>query len=327
MRFFNQYRWEFSLAVLFVMMLVIMSILSPSFGSFSTILSVSTVFLPIAIMALGVTGVIITGGIDLSIGAVGSLAAVLFSLTWQYTHLLILSILVGFVTGIICGLLNGLIVTSTPIQPLIATLSTMFIFQSLAIVIIGQRNVSSFPNAFVSLGMDGLGNIPYQLIIFVLVAIVLGLLLSRTKFGHEVRLIGNNEGVALYSGIKVRFTKSMTYLISSVIAALAGMLMVAYFSSVKGDIANANLMPAIASVVLGGIDIFGGSGTMVGVVLGSLFMGYLGQGLDFLNVSQSIQPIVSGIILLIAVSLRQARGFSLRKRLSRARIKEVVHDA
>lgn len=298
-------RWELSLSVLFILMIIFFSIVTSSFNSLSTLLNVATAFIPIAIMSLGVTGVIITGGIDLSIGGIGSLTAVVFSVIWLNMHQFWIALIVALIVSVASGYINGLIVTKTAVQPLIATLSTMFIYQSLAIVVLGQQSVSSFPNWFLNIGTGDVFNIPEQLLVFIVLAIIIGVVWGMTSYGHYVTLLGNNERVAMYSGIHVNQVKRMTYTISGLFGGISGIIMVAYFSSVMGDLANANLLPAIAGCVLGGINIFGGSGTIFGVVIGSLFLGYLGQGLNFLNVSQSEQSVVTGLILILAVILRQ----------------------
>lgn len=309
----SKYKWEISLLVMFVLMMTVFVRMSSAFDSFTTILNVAPAFLPIAIMSLGTTGVILSGGIDLSIGGIGSLTAVTFSVVWLHERNLWIAILVGLLLSAACGYLNGLIVTRTRVQPLIATLATMFIFQSLAIVVLGQQSVSTFPNWFLNLGNGNVSVIPEQFILFLALALIVGFMWSRTSYGHHVRLLGNNEKVAQYSGVQVERVKRITYLLSGLFAGISGIVMVAYFSSVMGDLANANLLVAVAGCVLGGINIFGGSGGIIGVVLGSLFLGYLGQGLNFMNVSQSEQSVVTGLILIIAVSLQRLGSGGRRK--------------
>src|ERR671912_198627 len=268
------------LAVLIVLM-VVMSLLSPLFLTVGNLLNTSRFFVEVGLMALGMTLIIITGGIDLSVGSNLALVSV-------------------------AGLFNGLFITLLDLHPLVVTLGTFALFQGLAYGLSEAEAISDFPDWFAYFGQAYFLNVvPGQLFIFIVAVVVVWLILSRTRFGRYVYAIGNNEEAAHFSGVPVRRVKLALY---SGIGLLVGMAAVIYTSRVytaRGDSGLGLELDVISAVVLGGASIYGGSGTIGGTVLGVLIIATLRNGLTLAGVPSTWVVFVLGILLLVAVFLNE----------------------
>jgi ribose/xylose/arabinose/galactoside ABC-type transport system permease subunit len=295
--------WEISLIVILLVELVFFSLAASGFwGGGSGLLGLTENFVPTGLVAIGGAIVILTGGIDLSVGSIASLCAVVMAVTWQANVNIWLAVVLALVVGLGLGLLNGILTVHLRIPPLIATLATSFIFSSLATVLAGDTPPYGFPNAFNMLGTGTIGNlIPIQLVIFAGVAIVFSIVMMRTKFGRSIVMIGYNRPAARYSGIKVTRTLLLGYIVSGGLAGLAGVLLGAFYSAVRPDIGDDLLLPAITMAVLGGIDIFGGEGNVIGVIIAVFILGFMTQGLLIMGVSTLIATMITGVILLAAI--------------------------
>ncbi len=298
----------------------------PGFGDF---LALSENFLPFGLVALGLTTVILTGGIDLSVGATASLSAIVMAELWSGLHLSIwLAGLAGIACGALLGLVNGLIITRLRTEPLIATLATSFIYGSVATALAGDTPPSGFPDAFDRLGTGAIGGIvPFQIVLFGALAVLFSLLVSRTAFGRKVVMIGYNPDAALYSGVRVARVIVATYVISGAMAALAGIVLAAYYSAVRPDMGDLLLLSTITTVVLGGVSIFGGEGSIAGVVIAVLLLGLLRQGMLIAGFSDMITTMLTGAILLGAIAVRNllaGRGTGLAMLLARLRGRTAV---
>ncbi len=320
--------WFLITLIVFVLEMIAFSVAAPGFLNFTNWLSMTENFLFMGIMAMSQTFVIMAGGIDLSVGSMMSLTGVMMGVFWQHgINIWIASILAVLVGGV-AGWINGQLVIRTGIQPLIVTLSTLFIYGSLATVIGNQGSIYGFPQPFLSVGTGDIFTIiPIQLLIFIVVALIFWFLLQKTKYGRMVVFIGNNENVALYSGVSVKKIKLWTYVASGLTSGLASVLLGSYFASVRGDMGQDMELSVITICLVGGVSIFGGVGSISGVVLGTFILGMLAQGLNSLNVPSSEQSIVTGIILILAVGMQQFNAILSRNRRGKESNKEVVSES
>jgi rhamnose transport system permease protein len=292
------------LGVLIVLMIV-MSLLSPLFLTLGNLLNTSRFFVEVGLMALGMTLIIITGGIDLSVGSNLALVSVAVGFSYAAGLPLPLAIVFGLVVGLAAGLFNGLFITLLDLHPLVVTLGTFALFQGLAYGLSKAEAVSDFPGWFAYFGQAYFGPVPGQLFIFIVAVVVVWLILARTRFGRYVYAIGNNEEAAHFSGVPVRRVKLALY---SGIGLLVGMAAVIYTSRVytaRGDSGLGLELDVISAVVLGGASIYGGSGTIGGTVLGVLIIATLRNGLVLAGVPSTWQVFVLGVLLLVAVFLNE----------------------
>ncbi|WP_349903409.1 ABC transporter permease [Parafrigoribacterium humi] len=222
------------------------------FGGGAGMLSQIESFIPTGILAMGSALVILTGNIDLSVGAMASLASVVVGAALVAHVNIYLAILLAIAITTVIGLINGLIVTLLGIDSLLVTLATQFIASSLAVSLAGDSPPSGFPDAFITLGEGTLGPIPVILAIFVVVSLGVALLFGRTRFGRRVALVGYNPSAAKYTGIPVTRTVIGVFTLSGVIAGVAGVVLAAYFNAGRSDSGLSLLLPAITCVVLGG---------------------------------------------------------------------------
>ncbi|HZG79651.1 MAG TPA: ABC transporter permease [Brevibacillus sp.] len=321
--------WTLMALSVFLLEMIFFSIFTPHFLSFDNMSTMLTNFLVIGIMAVSMTFVIISGGIDLSVGSIMSLCGVIMGLIWQAGVNIWLAGLLAIAVGGMAGFINGLLIVRTGIQPLIATLATLFIYSSLALVIGGENSISGFPEEFLVLGVGRLfGIIPLQLLIFAVIALFFGFLLQKTVYGHLITFIGNNEASAFYSGVPVNAIKIWTYICSGLTAGLSAVILGSYFASVRGDMGYQYEFLVITACLVGGVNVFGGAGTISGVVIGTFILGMLGQGLNMLNISSVEQKIITGVILLLAVAIQQIDVYISRQRRTASPIgKEVKSES
>ncbi len=292
------------LGVLIVLM-VVMSLLSPLFFTVGNLLNTSRFFVEVGLMALGMTLIIITGGIDLSVGSNLALVSVAVGFSYAAGLPLPLAIVFGLVVGLAAGLFNGLFITLLDLHPLVVTLGTFALFQGLAYGLTNAEAVSDFPGWFAYFGQAYFGPVPLQLFIFILAVAVVWLILSRTSFGRYVYAIGNNEEAARFSGVPVRKVKLALYTGIGLLVAMASVIYTSRVYTARGDSGLGLELDVISAVVLGGASIYGGSGTIGGTVLGVLIIATLRNGLVLAGVPSTWQVFVLGVLLLVAVFLNE----------------------
>ena len=318
------------LALLVVLLAGLIAGVDGFYPGISGFLALTESFLPFGLVALGLSTVILTGGIDLSVGATAGLAAVVMAELWSGLHVSIwLASAIGILAGAGLGAINGLIITQLKVEPLIATLATSFIYGSLATALAGDNPPSGFPGGFNALGTGALaGVMPFQILLFAALAVVFALLLSRSAFGRKVVMVGYNSDAAAYSGVRVARVLMGAYSISGAMAALAGIVLAAYYSAVRADMGSVLLLTTITMVVLGGVSIFGGEGSIAGVVVAVLVLGFVRQGMLIAGFSDMLTTMLTGAILLGAIALKntlagRGTGFAImvtRLRAARARV-------
>lgn len=313
---------KYGIVMIFLGLFILMSILSPAFLQTRNLLNVVRQISVIGLVAMGVTMVIITTGIDLSSGSVIALSAVVAASLAQrsdwaaakYPHLtglpVFIPIIAGLAVGIIAGCINGTIIAKTRIPPFIATLGMMTVARGFALLYSDGRPISSLTNSYNFIGQGEVLGIPFPIIILTVMAIITHTLLNNTKFGRYVYAIGGNEQAALVSGLNVGKYKMMIYTYAGFLSGMAGIVLSARISSGQPGLGLGYELDAIASAVIGGTSLSGGIGTIPGTIVGALIIGVLNNGLDLLNVSAYWQQIVKGAIIVGAVVLdeRKNRG-------------------
>ena len=296
------------LMVLIVVVAAVMSFLSPFFLRINTLLGMTRFGAMLALVAFAETLIIIAGGggIDLSVGSMISLSAVVFGITTEATGSIVAGAVVGIAAGAAMGAFNGCNIVLLRMPPLIATLGSMYAFGAIALVATGGVPISGFPEWFGFLGYRTVLGVPAQILLVVAPAfVILWFILNRTVFGRNVYLVGVNETSARFAGIDVGSTRFVLYVVSGVLSALAGLVASAWLMTARPDIGRDIELQAITVAVLGGADIFGGRGSLAGTVLAVLIVTMVATGLQLANINTVWQLGAVGVILLASVSLNQ----------------------
>lgn len=296
-------RWETLLGLAVIALIWIGASVSPVFLSARNFSNLMAAVIEVAIMALPMTLIVITGEIDLSVESMAGLAVAVLGFLWAAGVPLESAIPVVLVVGALGGLLNGLLVTRVGLPSLVVTLGTLALFRGLALVVLGPKGVSQFPETFTTFGFGTIPGtpFPYPLLVFLALAVVLGVALHGTWIGRQIYAVGKNAGTARYSGVEVDRIKLLLFVLSGVVSALAGVILAARFASARADIGQGLTLTVVTVVLLGGVNIFGGRGTIVGVALAALTLAILGNVLRLTNISSEIQSIAVGLLLIISV--------------------------
>ena len=305
-------RHESILAVLLVLALAVLAMQSDRFFTVDNLLNQGRLMAEVGLVALAMTFVIVSAGIDLSVGSILGLVAILLGVFWQKLGLpLPVAMGLGVVVGGIAGLVNGIIITRFRVPPLIATLATLALYRGLAEGISQARSVRNYPEWFFFTGQGEWLGVPVQLWILLVGIIVAGIVLDRTTFGRTLYAIGNNETAARFSGLPVDRVKLVVYTLSGLAAGLSAWVLVSRVTTTRSDMGSGYELDVIAAVVLGGTSIFGGVGTIWGTVIGLVMIQLLKNGLALTGVKGDATIIVIGAVLiastLIASSLHGRR--------------------
>ena len=290
--------------------ILVFGFFNSSFLNIKNILYSTTDFAHISLVALPLTMVIITGGIDISIASIMGLTSIVIGSTWSLGAPIEVAVFLGLISGIAAGTFNGFLVANTDIQPLVITLGTMFLYSGIATGIAGSlgasgyNGIGDFPEGFLSFAYGSVGFIPSSMIYIILFALFLGFILHRHRLGRSIYLIGVNVNAALYNGIRVKRVIVITYMLTGLGSGIAGILLTSYFTSARSDLGSEALLPALTAVVLGGTNILGGSGTIVGTFIAAIFLGILKQGLMALGVTNNVSRVVIGLVLIVAVAAK-----------------------
>lgn len=284
-------------------LVVIMSLLSPAFLTVTNAFNVLQQISVLAILALGGTAVIITAGIDLSVGSVMALGGVAMAWAAGIVGLpMAVAIVVGVAAGAGIGLLNGVLITAGRLPPFIATLATLSIARGLSLVISDGRPISGFPEWFRSIATYDVGGVVPLSVLLVVALYVAGWFhLNRRSGGRELYAIGGSEEVARLSGIRIHRAKLKVYSVAGLLAGLGGVLLAARLNSAQPNAGVGLELDVIAAVVIGGASLSGGAGSVVGTFVGALIIGVLRNGLNLLNVSSFWQQVVIGAVIAAAV--------------------------
>jgi len=294
------------LLLVFILIMVCLNGLVERTINLSGLLDMSRHFIEVWLLAIPMTLIIISGGIDLSVGSMVGLCVIVLAIGWAKLKLNIwLSALVTLLVGMLAGALNGAVIAYISVPPLIVTLATMAVYRGLAYGISQAKPFSGFPDAFLVLGQHYIFGIPVQLLIFAFLASLTSFVASKTVFGRYVYAIGQNETAALFTGIPVRALKLSLYAYSGVCAALSALILVSRTSTARADAGIGYELDAIAAVLLGGASISGGEGSILGTSLGLLLIALVRRILTLQLVRTEGQTMVIGALLIVSVAIDQ----------------------
>jgi ribose/xylose/arabinose/galactoside ABC-type transport system permease subunit len=297
----------------------LLTVLTPHFLTVSNLLNVTEQTTINAVIAVGMTFVILSAGIDLSVGSIVALTGVVLGSALHSGVPVPAAILLSLTTGAVCGLLNGLLITRGGLPPFIATLGMMSIARGVALLFTDGRPISGFSAGFREISTGRPLMIPAPVLVMIVVYVTAHFVLTRTTFGRYVYAIGGNEEATRLSGVRVGFHKTMVYAVSGVTSAVAAVTLTARLNSAQPIAGMMYELDAIAATVIGGTSLLGGSGTLVGTVIGALIMGVLRNGLNLLGISSFLQQVVIGGVIIAAVlvdSLLNARSQRRRARIT-----------
>jgi rhamnose transport system permease protein len=297
---------EFVLLVITVVGILFLSTQTNKFLTPQNILNQGRLATEVALVALPMTFIIITGGIDLSVGSIMGLCAIVLGYSWKNLGLpLEAAIVIAPLVGMLCGFINGLFIVRLGLPPLIMTLATFAFYRGLAEGISQARSVRGYPDWFFELGQKNFLNyeygIPNQLIIVVIATVIAAIILSRTIFGRGLYAIGNNEVGARFSGLPVDLYKLIIYTFSGFMSGLAAYIYVSRVSTTRSDMGTGLELDVIAAVVIGGTSIFGGSGSIIGTAIGLILIQLLKNGLALSGVKGDATIVVVGLVLIFAI--------------------------
>ena len=303
-------RWppQLGLAIALAALMVALALARPNFLTVGNLINLVRQISINGILAVGVTYVLLTGGVDLSLGSVVALTGVIaatFAHPGQYA--LAVPVLIGIAAGAACGAANGLVVTRGGLAPFVVTLGMMTSARGLALLLSGGRPVSNLTTAFTRIGSGDFAGIPAPTWILLAVALGSHVFLNNMRMGRYVYAVGGNENAARASGVKVRRVKMFAYTICGAMAGLAGVVLAARITTGQPNAGIGYELDAIAAVVIGGTSLTGGTGSISGTVLGALLIGIINNGLDLLNVSSYYQQVIKGLIIVGAVWLDRSR--------------------
>jgi len=284
-----------------------LSIASPHFLTATNLSSVVRQTAVINIMALGMTMIIIAGGIDLSVGAILAMAGLLGSMAMEKGAPILAGVFAGVFVGLTCGLINGVLTTRLKINPFIVTLGTLGIFRGSALIISNGLPVHDLPKGFSYLGEGSVLGVPTVLWILLACAVAVHLLLEHTRLGRYAFAIGSNADAAYYAGIPVASHTTVVYGLGGMLTGLSGMIEASRLMTGQPTAGQGYELQAIAAVVIGGGSLRGGEGSVVGTLIGAFIMGLLSNGSDLLGISPYLQQAIIGAVIILAVFLDELR--------------------
>ncbi|MBA2795467.1 ABC transporter permease subunit [Streptococcus porcinus] len=297
---------ELTTLVALVGLMVVITMINPNFLTTNNLLNLLLQVTANGFIAFGMTFVILTGGIDLSVGSILALSSALTAGMIAKGIPVGIAVLMALVLGGIFGMLNGLFISHGKLAPFIVTLATMTIFRGATLVYTNGNPITgglSDSFLFQFIGQGYLFGIPFPVVLMFLIFLILYVLLHKTAFGKSVYALGGNEKAAYISGVKLSKVKIVIYTISGMMAAMSGLIITSRLSSAQPTAGTSYEMDAIAAVVLGGTSLSGGKGRIIGTLIGALIIGVLNNGLNIIGVSAFWQQVVKGVVILIAVLL------------------------
>ena len=286
-----------------VILCIVLSLMSPVFLTSDNAVNVVTQATVNAVVALGMTVVIITGGIDLSVGSVLAVAGIVMAMMLKAGQPTALAMLVCLAVGAFCGLLNGIMITLGKLPPFIATLGMMSMARGIALVISNGRAISSFGRGLRFIGIGDVGGVPVQIIIMVVLYIIMFYVLRYREFGRYIYAIGGNEETTRLSGVNVRLYKTLAYVLCGLITGCGAIILTAKLNSAQPIAGTGYELDAVAAAVIGGTSLSGGVGRVQGTIVGAIIMSVLRNGLNLLNVSSYWQQFIIGLVIVGAVLL------------------------
>jgi ribose transport system permease protein len=298
---------SYGIVIAFVIICAAMTALSPVFLTVTNVLNVirqSSIF---GIMAIGMTFVILTGGIDLSVGSILAVAGAIAAGFLKGGAGIFPIVMLALIIGVGCGLANGLIITVGRIAPFVVTLGMMSIARSVTLIYTKGYPISGFTGDFRFIGGGDILSMPFPIIVFLLTVIVAWIILSQTRLGRYTYAIGGNEETVKLSGINADFYKTIAYVISGITAAMSALILTSRLNSAQPVAGQGYELDVIAAVVIGGTSLSGGRGGVWGTLIGALLIGVINNGMNLLGISPYFQLLVKGLIIIGAVLLDRLR--------------------
>ena len=298
---------SYGILIAFIVICIIMTILSPVFLTVTNVLNVIRQSSIYGIMAIGMTFVILTGGIDLSVGSIlaisGAIAAGSLKGGIGFLPVLLLTLAIG----VGCGLANGVLITMGRITPFVVTLGMMSIARGLTLIYTKGYPISGFSGPFRFIGGGDIFGIPFPIVVFIITVVVAWLILTQTRLGRYTYAIGGNEETVKLSGINANFFKTIVYMISGLAAAVSALILTSRINSAEPVSGTGYELDVIAAVVIGGTSLMGGRGSVWGTLVGALMIGVINNGMNLLGISAYFQLVVKGVIIIGAVLLDRLR--------------------
>ncbi|WP_312816613.1 autoinducer 2 ABC transporter permease LsrD [Atlantibacter subterraneus] len=313
--------WELALLALLVLEILLFGALNPRMLDVNMLLFSTSDFICIGIVALPLTLVIISGGIDISLGSTIGLCAIALGVLMQSGVPMGVAIVLTLALGLACGFLNAALIHYTGISPLVITLGTLYLYGGGALLLSGMagatgyEGIGGFPDSFTAFANATLLGLPVPLVMFFVITLFFWMLAHRARFGRHLFLLGQNARAARYAALPVNGMLYGVYGLVGLASAIAAVILVSYFGSARSDLGRDLLMPALTAAVLGGANIYGGSGSVVGTALAALLVGYLQQGLQMVGIPNQVSSALSGALLIVVVI---GRSVSLHRETLRA---------
>ncbi|MDQ2633153.1 MAG: autoinducer 2 import system permease LsrD [Pseudomonadota bacterium] len=315
--------WEFMLAVVLVLELLVLGLINPAFLNIENLLFSTSDFVHVIIAAIGLTLIIMTGGIDISGVSIMGLTSIVLGLAFIAGVPIGFAVVIALAAGTAAGALNGAVVATTDVNPLIVTLATLFLYAGIAtglptlLDMLGfeaygaggfeayqYEGITGLPGAFTWIGSGRIGWVPMPLVIALLLAAVAAWLMLFTRFGRYLKLIGVSPAVSHFTGVPIKRTLVSVYAMNGLAVAIAGLVLTAYLGSARSDLGSEALLGIITAVVLGGSSIYGGQGSVLGTLLAGFVLGFMRQGLLALGITSDVVPVIIGVLLVGSVALR-----------------------
>ena len=322
---------QYRLLGLLIILMLVMGVLAP--GKFLTVRNFKNMGFQMAefgILAIGMSVVIMTGGINLSIVNSAMLASIVSAMAMRALYnggegmadvpVILIGLLITIAVAIVCGAINGFFVAYIGVLPILVTLGTQTVFDGISLNITRGSGVSGFPKLFQKIGAGTLGEIPYTMLIYIVVIVVAYLLIERSRWGISIYMVGGNEKATRFSGINTKKTVMGVYIFSAVAAGLAGILMTSRYNSAKADYGSSYTMQAVAATVLGGTSINGGSGHVMGTVIAVAIIQVISSGFNILKINRNFTDIATGLILVGVLAMNHFLAKSASRRI-RAEVK------
>lgn len=295
---------ELNILTVLILVGIVISLFSPYFLTTDNLMGVFRSFSLVAIMSIGMVLVIITGGIDLSVGSVMGLSSLVTALAFQHGWGALAAVLAGLSVGLAVGCFNGFLITFIELPPFIATLGTLSIGRGLMYIMTkGVPVTPDVPASFAFLGQGYIGLVPFPVVIMVLMTVFFSVLMRRTRFGRHVYATGGNEMAARLSGVRTYRVKFVVYALSGLIASVAGIVSFSRFVSAEPASGFGAELDVIAAAAIGGASLSGGVGSVVGAMIGAALAGIITNGIVLLNIDTYAQQVITGCVILIAVSI------------------------
>lgn len=324
---FKKNAHQYRLLGLLVILMIVMGFLAP--GKFLTVKNFKNMGFQMAefgILAIGMSVVIMTGGINLSIVNSAMLASIVSAMAMRALYnggegmadvpVILIGLLITIVIAVVCGAVNGFFVAYVGVLPILVTLGTQTVFDGVSLNITRGSGISGFPKLFQRIGAGTLGQVPYTILIYVVVIVVAYLMIERSRWGISIYMVGGNEKATRFSGINTRKTVMGVYIFSAVLSGLAGVLMTSRYNSAKADYGSSYTMQAVAATVLGGTSINGGSGHVLGTVIAVAIIQVISSGFNILGINRNFTDIATGLILVGVLGMNHfiAKGAARRIR-------------